>query len=109
MVNAYVNLDQQLREERSQTTNDEAWRHYAAAARLKLQINTGGTTQPNPMRQVLEKVDRAIALDPDFAAAYGLRANAYLNLAEVRWATAGPEARRSIERHSRFSPTSRIS
>ena len=41
-------------------------------------MNTGGTTQPNAMREVLEEVDRAIALDPSFADAYGLRANAYL-------------------------------
>ena len=31
MVNAYVNLDRQLRDARSQTANDEAYRHYAAA------------------------------------------------------------------------------
>jgi len=106
MVNAYVNLDQQLRDERSQTTSGEAWRHYAAAARLKLQGNTGGTTLPNPTRQIVEELDRAIALDPNFAAAYGLRANAYVNLVggEVRWATAGPEARRSIEKALALQP-----
>ena len=60
-------------------------------------MNTGGTTET--WQPILAKVDKAIALDPDFVSALLLRANGYLNRlgGTVRWDVAAREARRSMD------------
>ena len=98
MVNGYVDLDRRLASARGQTANDEAYRHFATALRLRTQMNTGGTSQLGAMRQVLEEVEHAIALDPGLVDAYWVRANAYFNrVDDVQWDVAVREARRSID------------
>ena len=60
-------------------------------------MNTGGTTET--WQPILAKVDKAIALDPDFVPALLLRANTYTNRlgGTVRWDVAAREARRSMD------------
>jgi len=97
MVVAQMDLDRDLQRARKETTNDEAFQYYAAAARVRLLMNTGGTTET--WQPILAKVDKAIALDPDFVPALLLRANTYTNRlgGTVRWDVAAREARRSID------------
>ena len=97
MVVAQMDLDRDLQRARKETTNDAAFQYYAAAARVRLLMNTGGTTET--WQPILAKVDKAIALDPDFVPALLLRANTYTNRlgGTVRWDVAAREARRSMD------------
>jgi hypothetical protein len=72
-------LERDLERHRSFTTNDEAFRHFEVARRLDWQLFSGGTATPKAMNQVLEGLDRAIALDPDFMPAHSGRAHVYFN------------------------------
>ena len=45
MVVAQMDLDRDLRNARKETTNDEAFQYYAAAARVRPLMNTGDTTE----------------------------------------------------------------
>jgi TolB-like protein len=104
MVMAQMELDRFLRNARLETTNEEAFQSFAAAARARGLMNRGGTTET--WHSVIAKVDKALALDPDFAPAHGLRINGYLNRAgnTVRWDVAAREARKSIDRASARHP-----
>jgi len=77
-VGSNLALEHKLRRDRTRTTNAEAFEHYAAAARLGAEFDTGGTSIP-PFEQILQGVDRAIALDPDFVPAHVLRAWSFRN------------------------------
>jgi len=106
MVDAQLDLESELQQARRETANDEAYRQVAEASRLRMLIRTGGTTPRMVGQQIIDRVDKAIALDPDFASAHRLRANAYNARMEGDrlWDTAAREARRSIERAIVLNP-----
>ena len=106
MVDAQLDLESELQEARRETANDEAFRQFADASRLRMQLRVGGAPQPMAWRQIVDKVDRAIALDADFTSAHRLRANAFMNRlrGEVRWEIAAREARASIDRALALDP-----
>ena len=106
MANSYIALDRDLQTARTQTQNSAAYEHYAAALRLRSLFSTGGTTMPKPYEQIVDDLDRAVALDPAFWPAHLLRANAFSNkLGSVACGARCPrEAHRSIERALALQP-----
>ena len=66
----------------------------------------GGISLPVPMTQVLDDVDAALVIDPDFVSALNLRANLYMNRVNntVRWDVALREARESVDHALTLAP-----
>ena len=100
-------LERDLQRARTFAANDEAYEHYAAARRLKWQLFTSGTATPKPFDQMLDEIDRAIALDPNFFSAHLERADLMSRKLE-RGAACGSrcinEARLSIDRAIALRP-----
>ncbi len=105
MIDAHLDAEMDLQRSRMETTSDEAYAHYAAARRLKNQLTVGGTALPVG-QQILDDVDAALAIDPDFVSALNLRANTYLNGVDgtARWEVAEREARKSLDRALELTP-----
>jgi len=108
LTSHYIGSDLRVQAARQLTRNAEAFRHFEAAVRLRVRLNTGGLTEPTGAvgKQIVGELDRAIALDPNFVAPYRLRANLYANRlgGSVRWQDAAREARRSVERALELQP-----
>lgn len=99
MLDAGVSQDVPLQLARSETDYDEAYNAYAKAQRLRNQGDTGGKGR-TAYQDAVDYVDRALALDPDFASALDLRANLHMNRIDglESWEIAVREARKSIDR-----------
>lgn len=79
MVNWHVLEELNLQSARAATRSQSAYAHYERAFRLRFQLMVGGTSLPVPKTQVLDDVDAALVLDPDFVPALNLRANIYMD------------------------------
>jgi Tfp pilus assembly protein PilF len=105
MVGGHIGMELDLQRARAETPSDAAYAHYERARRLQSRLFVGGTSLPAPLTQILDDVDAALAIDPDFVSALYLRANTYTNgVAAPHWDVAAREARKSIDRALEVAP-----
>jgi tetratricopeptide (TPR) repeat protein len=100
----YIDVDVQLAESRSLTSNDEAFGYYEQAFRLYQSLDTEKTLAF--AQQVSDINDKAIELDPEFAPPYHLR---YKTVGVGLDPAARVQAkRRAIDRYLELSPDDAI-
>ena len=104
-VDARVTKDLDLQRARAETRSDAAYAYYVKARRLRDQARTGGTSLPTWPQQILDDVEAALAIDPDFVSALILRVDAYGSGARnLRWDARLRESRKSIDRALELAP-----
>jgi adenylate cyclase len=108
IVSSYLlTLEPSLQQARMRTANAKAYEHFAAARRLRWQMHSSGTETPKPHDRMLDEIDRAISIDPDFFLAHVERAGLFFDKLG-RGAACGnrciDEARRSVDRALELQP-----